>query len=90
MPDWPWDTPWVVALMTWSVLVLELAVPLLIWFRETRRLCLVLLLLFHLGNEWTMHLFLFHWIMLCGWLSFVTADDLRCLGVRNSQGSAAA
>jgi hypothetical protein len=90
VPDWPWDTPWVVALLTWSVLITELAVPLLIWFRETRRLCLFLLLLFHLGNEWTMHLFLFHWIMLCGWLSFVTADDLRWLGVRNSQESAAA
>ena len=90
VPDWPWDTPWVVALLTWSVLVVELAVPILIWFRETRRLCLFLLLLFHLGNEWTMHLFLFHWIMLCGWLSFVTADDLRWLGIRDSQGSAAA
>ena len=74
---------------TWSVLIVELAVPVLIWFRETRRLCLLLLLVFHLGNEWTMHLFLFHWIMLCGWLSFVTNDDLRWFGVRDSQGSAA-
>lgn len=90
MPDWPWGTPWIVALLTWSVLIVELGVPIFIWFHETRLLCLFLLLLFHLGNEWTMHLFLFHWIMLCGWLSFVTSDDLRWLGIRNSQGSAAA
>jgi len=82
VPDWPWDTPWVVAVLTWWVVVVELAVPLFIWFRETRRVCLVLVLLFHLGNEWTMHLFLFHWIMLCGWLAFVSGDDLRRLGFR--------
>ena len=76
------DTPWTVALMTWAVVLVELAVPGLIWFRETRRFCLVCLLLFHLANEWTMHLFLFHWIMLAGWLSFLTADDLRLLAFR--------
>ena len=79
VPNWPFDTPWVVALLTWSVPLVEIAVPLLIWFRETRRACLVLALLFHLANEWTMHLFLFHWIMLCGWLAFVTTDDFRWL-----------
>jgi len=85
VPDWPFDTPWVVALLTWSVPLIEIAVPLLIWFRETRRACLVLVLLFHLANEWTMHLFLFHWIMLCGWLAFVTADDFLWLNFRRSQ-----
>jgi uncharacterized membrane protein YphA (DoxX/SURF4 family) len=82
VPDWPFDTPWAVAVLTWSVVIVELTVPLLIWFPETRRACLAAVLLFHLGNEWTMHLFLFHWIMLCGWLSFVTPDDLRWLGWR--------
>ncbi len=77
------DTPWTVALMTWAVLIVELAVPGLVWFRETRRACLIVVLVFHLANEWTMHLFLFHWIMLAGWLSFVTADDLSLLGLRN-------
>jgi hypothetical protein len=81
VPAWLFDTPWVVALMTWGVVLVELTVPLLIWFRETRRTCLIVTLLFHLANEWTMHLFLFHWIMLVGWLSFVTTDDLALLGL---------
>jgi HTTM domain len=87
VPDWPWDTPWVVAVLTWSVLAIELGVPIFIWFRETRYICLLLVLLFHLGNEWTMHLFLFHWIMLCGWLAFATTDDLRWLWFSESQGN---
>jgi vitamin K-dependent gamma-carboxylase-like protein len=76
IPAWLFDTPWVVAPMTWGVLIVELAVPMLIWFKETRRWCLLATVLFHLANEWTMHLFLFHWIMLVGWLSFLTTDDL--------------
>ena len=65
IPTWLFDTPWAVALMTWSVLAVELLAPVLLWFRETRRLALVAVVLFHLANEWTMHLFLFHWVMLC-------------------------
>jgi hypothetical protein len=79
VPAWVFDSPWVVALMTWGVVVVELAVPLLIWFRETRRPCLVALVMFHLANEWTMNLFLFHWLMLCGWMSFLTPADFRWL-----------
>jgi vitamin K-dependent gamma-carboxylase-like protein len=82
VPAWAFDTPWVVALMTWAVIAVELLVPVLIWFRETRRLCLVGLLLFHLANEWTMNVFLFHWIMLVGWISFLEPGDFRWLGSR--------
>jgi len=82
VPAWLFDTPWTVALMTWAVILVELTVPILIWFRKTRRLCLVAALLFHLANEWTMHLFLFHWIMLVGWLSFLTSDDLALVGLK--------
>lgn len=82
VPAWLFDTPWTVALMTWIVIAVELVVPIFIWFRETRRTCLLLALLFHLANEWTMHLFLFHWIMLVGWLSFVTSDDLALVGFK--------
>jgi hypothetical protein len=79
VPAFLFDTPWIVALLTWSVLIAELAIPLLIWFRETRLPCLLVLVVFHLANEWTMNLFLFHWFMLCGWLAFVTPDDYRRL-----------
>jgi Vitamin K-dependent gamma-carboxylase len=79
VPAWLFDSPWLVALMTWAVLAAELSIPVLIWFRETRRPCLLILLAFHLANEWTMNLFLFHWLMLCGWMSFLTAEDFRWL-----------
>lgn len=79
IPDWTVDWPAAVAVGTWSVLLIELAVPLLIWFKETRRGCLLAVLLFHVANEWTMHLFLFHWIMLCGWLSFLEPEDYAWL-----------
>lgn len=82
VPDFAVDHPFAVAALTWGVLLIELAVPLLIWFRQTRRGCLFVLLLFHLANEWTMHLFLFHWIMLCGWLSFLEPEDYAWLGQR--------
>lgn len=82
-PAWIFDTPWVVALLTWSVIAAELAVPLLVWFRETRRTALLMALCFHLANEYSMHLFLFHWIMLVGWLSFVRAEDFAWLRRRS-------
>ena len=76
VPAWLFDTPGVVAVITWAVVAAELCIPVLIWFRETRPWCLLALLVFHLANEWTMHLFLFHWLMLCGWMAFVRVEDL--------------
>jgi uncharacterized membrane protein YphA (DoxX/SURF4 family) len=76
VPHYLFDTPWTVRAMTWSVLYVELAIPLLIWIPQARRFSLLVLLAFHLSNEWAMHLFLFHWIMLCGWISFLSREDL--------------
>ena len=61
------------------MLLSETLVPIFIWFRETRLVCLVIVVFFHLANEWTMNLFLFHWLMLCGWLSFVSPADFARL-----------
>jgi hypothetical protein len=41
--------------------------------------CLAVLLVFHLANEWTMNLFLFHWLMICGWIAFLTPADFAWL-----------
>ncbi|HEY2411074.1 MAG TPA: HTTM domain-containing protein [Pirellulaceae bacterium] len=75
VPAWVFDTPWVVVCITWSVLLAETLAPFFIWFRETRLVCLIIVVFFHLANEWTMNLFLFHWLMLCGWISFVSPSD---------------
>ena len=79
IPEFLFETPWLVALLGWLVIAVELTVPALIWFRESRRWCLLAALLFHLANEWTMHLFLFHWIMLVGWMSFLQPADFAWL-----------
>lgn len=74
-PAWLFDQPWSVACITWAVVLGELLVPVFVWFRQTRRWALAAAVLFHLGNEWTMHLFLFHWLMLAGWPSFLAPSD---------------
>ncbi len=56
---------------TWSVLVLETALPFALWYRRTRLAAVVLGIGLHLGMEYTMHLFLFQWIMIVSLLSFL-------------------
>ena len=77
MPSFLVETPRIVRLLTWSTMSLEFAIPVLIWFAPTRRLALVLVLVFHLTCDYAMHLFLFHWIMLVGWMAFLKPDDFR-------------
>ncbi|WP_254507806.1 HTTM domain-containing protein [Anatilimnocola floriformis] len=79
IPAWPFEMPILVRLMTWTVVAVELFAPLLVWFRETRRWALLLIVLFHLSNEYAMCLFLFHWIMLVGWSTFLTSADFSAL-----------
>lgn len=83
-PRFLFDSPMFVALFTWSVIAVEFCVPLLIWFKETRLVCLALVLLFHVGCDYTMNLFLFQWIMLVGWMSFLTPGDLSIFSRRKS------
>lgn len=77
--DWAFVNPTLVRLMTWSVLVIEIIVPIGMWFRQTRRWAFLLAVLFHVGNELTMHLFLFHSLMILGWCSFLTPEDFELL-----------
>lgn len=77
VPGFLFDTPWIVKVLTWSVIAMEILVPLLVWFKETRRWALLVALLFHLASDYSMNLFLFHWFMLVGWMSFLTTEDLE-------------
>lgn len=79
VPHWFFETPILVRLATWSVIVVELFGPIFLWFKETRRWTLLAIVLFHLANEYAMFLFLFHWIMLVGWSTFLTSEDLSLL-----------
>lgn len=80
VPHFLYNTPWIVRLLTWSVLALEFCVPVLVWFKETRRTALIAAVVFHLGCMVSMNLFLFHPIMLCGWMAFLTREDFEWLG----------
>lgn len=56
---------------TWAVVLVEAALPVLLFLRPTRKAAIVLGILLHLTMEYSMHLFLFQWIMIVGLLSFV-------------------
>lgn len=72
------DSEWILRGLTWSTMALEFTIPVLIWFAPTRRFALVLVVVFHLACDYTMHLFLFHWIMLVGWMAFLRPEDFGC------------
>ena len=61
--------------MTWATLVVEIALPLLVWFRPLRFPVVVAAVGFHLSIKYQMNLFLFQWLMILGWLSFLATTD---------------
>ena len=70
LPETIFVTDWMVRCSTWSVLLLETLLPLLLWIPRCRRIGIVLAVALHLAIEYSMHLFLFEWIMIVGLLSF--------------------
>ena len=85
VPEFVFESLLLMSLLTWATLFLELVIPIAIWFDKTRRVCLVILLAFHLSLDYSMNLNLFHWIMLVGWMSFIRPQDLKWL--RKSNGN---
>ncbi len=70
LPDMLFETPWLVKLSTWSVLLVEFALPALLWIGRTRRLAVFLGIGLHLAIEYSMNLFLFEWIMITCLITF--------------------
>ncbi len=64
---------------TWLVIIVELLIPISVWFKETRRFGLLLAFGLHLSIEYAMNLFLFQWLMLVGLLSFTEPEDYKVL-----------
>jgi hypothetical protein len=88
LPRWIFQFEWLSKRLTWSVIAIEIIAPIGVWFRQTRRAALGLALCFHLGNELLMHLYLFHWLMLLGWCSFLIPQDFAWLRKRDSSSAA--
>jgi hypothetical protein len=82
--EWLSQFPIGMRLATWGTLVVETLIPLGVWFRPLRKWALLLGFAFHLGIEWSMHLFLFQWVMLLGLMSFVRIDEWWPGGARRS------
>ncbi len=75
-PDVLYDKLWLVKLMTWGVLAAEWLLPVLLWIKRSRKAAVVVAIVFHLAIDWSMNLFLFHWLMILGLLSFLEYDEL--------------
>jgi len=75
LPSW-FFRPTVLKLGTWSALLLECSLGVLIWVRKLRYYVLGLGLLFHLWLDYSLNIPLFQWDILSAYVLFVDADDL--------------
>lgn len=78
-PAFPFENLSLVKLMTWGVLALEWGLPVVLWVKKSRTIAVVVAIAFHLAIDWSMNLFLFHWIMILGLISFLEYDQLPWL-----------
>jgi hypothetical protein len=75
LPRWI-QYPIVLKLGSWSTLVLELSLGVLIWFKRFRYPLLLLGLLFHLSLEYALNLPMFQWDVLTAYVLFIDPADL--------------
>ena len=90
VPGFVFETLWLTRLLSWSVLALEWALPVLLWLPRTRRIAIAVAIAFHLAIDYSMNLFLFHWLMILGVLSFAEFAELRWPPWRRPAATAAA
>ena len=82
VPAYPLEHLWLIKLMTWGVLAIEWGLPILLWIKRSRKAAVVVAIAFHLSIDYTMNLFLFHWLMILGFLSYLEFDELPWIGRR--------
>lgn len=80
LPDNFLTSTWAMKAATWGVLAAECIVPIAVWIPGTRRLALGVAVAMHLAMAYAMNLFLFQWIMILGWLTFLTPDEVHVMG----------
>ncbi len=61
---------YVANIATWSTLVLECSLPLLLWNKRSRPYAVVAAVVFHIAIDWTLAIGLFSWIMILGLSAF--------------------
>ncbi len=75
IPQFLLESEAVIRYGTWSVLALEGLVPLALWWKPTRKPAFILAIGLHLVLEYSMHTFLFQWIMIVGFLAFFNPSE---------------
>jgi Vitamin K-dependent gamma-carboxylase len=75
LPSWFFH-PMVFRLGSWSALVLEFSLGILIWVKEFRYVILALGLFFHLWLEYSLNIPLFQWDILSAYVLFIDSKDL--------------
>ncbi len=75
MPSFLLD-PMMLKLETWSTLLLEFSLGVLIWIKDLRYYILAIGVVFHLFLEFSFNIPLFEWDVLSGYILFVEAPDL--------------
>ena len=68
--------PTVLKLGSWSALVLEFSLGVLIWVKEFRYMLLTLGLLFHLWLEYSLNITMFQWDVLSAYVLFIDPADM--------------
>jgi len=71
--DFTWlkDHPFIVALLTYGPMFLELSAPFLIWFSQTRTIIITALILMHVGIMLTMNVTFLSETMICLLMAFI-------------------
>ncbi len=75
IPSW-FLHPLMLKLESWTALVLEFSLGVLIWVKELRYFVLTLGLLFHLSLEYSLNIPLFQWDILSAYILFIDPADI--------------
>ena len=68
---------WTIKLATWSTLVVEFSLGVLVWVRELRYWVLLGGVLLHAGIDYTMNIPMFGFTMVTAYVTFVAPEDLQ-------------
>ena len=79
-PHFLFEEAFWVRVLTWTVLSIEGLGALLIWSRRWRPYVLLAIYGLHLAIDYSMNLFLFQWVMIVGWTSFLDRSVLQVWG----------
>jgi hypothetical protein len=75
----------ILKMLTWSTLIIEASLGLLVWIKEFRIPVIILGILLHLGIEYTMSIPFFEWVMITSLCIYMTPLEGRALAKRFMQ-----